>query len=844
MAKRKDTVIVTGSTGFIGSALVNSFANRFALVGLDRAATLQPPPAAECVCIDLTSEDAVAAGLARVRTAYGARLASVIHLAAYFDLTGERNPLYEKITVGGTEKLLRALKQFEVEQFVFMSSMLAHKGGRPGDIIDEDWPLESNLPYRTSKIETERLIHEQHGAIPVVYARPAGVYDDLGRNAFLANQIARIYEEDPTGHVYPGDLRTGQSFLHLEDLTDAVARLIDRRKKLPTELALLLGEPEVMGYGELQAEIGRLIRGENWETREVPKALAKAGAWVQQDVLGEESFVRPWMVDIADDHYAIDISRARNVLGWQPRHSLRETLPRIVDALKADPAGWYRANKLNAAKVAGSGTKAREKDKAFEAKHDKMKPGHMAEMAGMGKQMLWAHFLVITLGVWLLTSPLQFALFDPAAAGTVRDVTQERGLWEPVLRNALTGWSDIVSGLLLMLFGGLALSPRFSWAQWGTTIAGLWLLFAPLFFWTPSAAATMNDTIVGALAITFSVLVPMMPGMSHEGMMDESTVPPGWTYSPSSWLQRLPIIALGFFGFLIARYLTAYQLGHVGAVWEPFFPGGDGRNGTEFIITSDVSRAWPVADAGLGAVAYMIETLMGAMGTATRWRTMPWMVTFFFILVVPLGGVSIFFIIIQPIMIGTYCTLCLIAAAAMLVMIPLTLDEVVAMGQYMLRSVRADRPFWRTFFQGGPEPNGEADKNDPGFSAALAAQSAAAIRGVTFPWTLVACCIVGGWLMISRLVFGTAGAIANSDHLSGAMIITIAVCAMAEVARPLRFLNLPFGLWLIAAPWLLDGATRGSTLNNAVAGLVVIGLSLPRGRRSKEHYGSWDRYVA
>jgi hypothetical protein len=29
----------------------------------------------------------------------------------------------------------------------------------------------------------------------------------------------------------------------------------------------------------------------------------------------------------------------------------------------------------------------------------------------------------------------------------------------------------------------------------------------------------MNDAIVGALAITFSVLVPMMPGMSHEGMM-------------------------------------------------------------------------------------------------------------------------------------------------------------------------------------------------------------------------------------------------------------------------------------------------------------------------------------
>ena len=97
--------------------------------------------------------------------------------------------------------------------------------------------------------------------------------------------------------------------------------------------------------------------------------------------------------------------------------------------------------------------------------------------------------------------------------------------------------------------------------------------------------------------------------------------------------------------------------------------------------------------------------------------------------------------------------------------------------------------------------------------------------------------------MFSRLIFGTEGAIANTDHFVGATIITIAVCAMAEVARPLRFLNLPFGLWLISAPWLLTGATAAATLNDAVAGLAVVGLSLPRGRRSKEHYGSWDQYV-
>jgi hypothetical protein len=195
-------------------------------------------------------------------------------------------------------------------------------------------------------------------------------------------------------------------------------------------------------------------------------------------------------------------------------------------------------------------------------------------------------------------------------------------------------------------------------------------------------------------------------------------------------------------------------------------------------------------------------------------------------------------------MIGPYCTLCLIAALAMLIMIPLTLDEVVAMGQYMLRSWQMGRPFWRAFFRGGPEPTGGQDKKDPGFSAPLAIQSVAAIRGVTTPWTLLASCALGAWLMFSRSIFGIEGAIAHSDHLMGALIITVAICAMAEVARPLRFLNLLLGLWLIGAPWLLAGATAGATWNDIVIGLLVVAVSLPRGPRSAEHYGAWDRFVA
>ncbi len=798
---------------------------------------------AECVCIDLTSDASTEAALQRVRTAYGERIASVIHLAAYFDLTGEPSPKYDEITVRGTERLLRALQSFDVEQFVFASTMLVHAPGKPGQRINEESPLDPKLPYRESKIRTERLIHDQRGRIPAVFVRPAGVYDDLCRATFLAHQIARIYERRLISHVYPGDLATGQSFLHLDDLTDALLRIVERRKDVPSEAAPLLGEPEALGFGELQRLLGRLIHDEDWQTRQVAKSMARTGAWIEGEVLEEDPFVKPWMVESSDDHYELDISRARDLLGWKPKHSLRDTLPKMVAALKADPAGWYRANNLNAAKVAAqsSETGQNEQQKPEDpVEHHEMMRKHHDEMHRMHLDMLWVHFLNIMLGAWLATSPFVFGTFQQESfTDAVLRVTEERGLWEPALRSALTAWSDLFSGLLIVVFGVLSLSQRFAWAQWTNTVVGIWLLFAPLVFWSPSAAVYANDTLIGTLVITFAILVPMMPGMSHEGMMDSSDMPAGWTYSPSTYLQRLPIVVLGAFGFLIARTLAAYQLGHIDGVWEPFFGGDAARNGTEFIITSHVSKAWPIADGGLGAVTYMFEVLMGVMGDRRRWRTMPWMVMMFGIVVVPLGVVSIYFIIIQPIVLGAYCSLCLLAALAMLIMIPYSLDELVAMGQFLVQSHRRGEPFWRTFFMGGADPSGGHD-DKPGFGAPLAVAIASAVRGVTVPWTLVASAILGGWLIFTRLIFGTVPPMADSDHLVGALIITVAVIAMAEVARALRFINGVFGLWLIAAPWLLSGVGPLASGASVVVGVAVIALNLPRGRRSNEHYGGWD----
>ncbi|MBI3345009.1 MAG: SPW repeat protein [Gammaproteobacteria bacterium] len=465
------------------------------------------------------------------------------------------------------------------------------------------------------------------------------------------------------------------------------------------------------------------------------------------------------------------------------------------------------------------------------------------------RKLLWPHYLNLMLGFWLLTSPFTLGyLSDFVPDANQLRVMAERGLPSFEFRNLAVTWSDVVSGVLVIVFSLLSAnsSRRYPWAQWANALVGFWLLFAPLVFWTPLPEAYANDTLIGSLVIAFSVLVPMMPGMSMEGMMGKPDVPPGWAYTPASWLQRMPIAVLALIGFFIARVLGAYQLGHIDTVWEPFFAGsGEMKgmmNGTETIITSSVSKAWLIPDGALGAIVYMLELAMTWMGGKDRWRTMPWMVLGITILIVPLGVVSIYFIIIQPIVIGTWCTLCLVAALAMTVMIPYQLDEFVAMGQFLLWARRKGKPFWRTFWMGDAMEGG-ADDTSKGLLGTVREMTVEAGRGISFPWMLLVSVAIGISFMFTRLSFGNSGDMADSDHLVGSLVVVFSIMALAEVMRAARFINVAFGAWLIAAPWLLDGA--GSPLaawNGVIGGALLIALSIPRGL-IKDSYAGWDRYV-
>ena len=391
------------------------------------------------------------------------------------------------------------------------------------------------------------------------------VYDDLCHSIPIAHQIQRIHEKRLTARVFPGDVHRGQTFVHLDDMIDAIVRTIERRAQLPPVAVVVIGEPVTASYDTLQRTIGQLLHGEEWTTREIPKPVAKAGAAVQDALPGIDPFI------------------------------------------------------------------------------------------------------------------------------------------------------------------------------------------------------------------------------------------------------------------------------HTTSVWDPFF--GDG---TQRVLISGISEWFPVSDAGLGALSYLLDAIAGLIGGTRRWRTMPWMVLLFGFFIIPPGVTSIALVILQPIGVGAWCSVCLITAVVMLLMVPPAIDEVIASTQFLLRVRRAGGRTWRAFWRG----EGDAGES----SAAQKANRSPwteLLHGVEIfssPRTLWLSALAGAWWLAAPAVLGMEGNAARNDYIVGALVVTFAVIAGAEPVRAARFANVVLGGWMLAAPWLLAGGTRASTWNDVATGLAVIALSLPRGRVD-DHYGSWDRWI-
>jgi hypothetical protein len=478
-----------------------------------------------------------------------------------------------------------------------------------------------------------------------------------------------------------------------------------------------------------------------------------------------------------------------------------------------------------------------------EQRSDRDMPGRMDRLRAHQRQVLWIPWTLVLLGFWQLLAPLTLGYGNEQLWATP---SGGRGIWfsestMDELRAALMTWSDVATGVLLIVLGWRALKPDRPIVWWGACFVGIWLVFAPIVLWAPTASGFVNDSLVGLFVIALTILIPGMPNMPAFMRMGPPT-PPGWSYNPSSWPQRAVLVAIALVGLMVSRYLAAFQLGYLDEVWDPFF----GAASTEAVLNSQLSHMMPISDAGLGGIAYTFEMLMAFMGGVARWRTMPWMVAMFGILVIPLGLAHVSLVMSMPVAVHSWSTLAILAGVVMLPMVALTVDEVVAMGQHVKQARgRGDRggSTWKVFWLGGKADGSAPDDRTPemlDLPDRPLALTRSSLWGTTAPLGLVALTALGIWTYAAPGVFGVdirTGA-ADIAHLGGALIVVVAVVSMAEVLRPLRLLAVPTGL-VVAVAISFAGAGVAFTVAIALSGLLVAAAALPRGS-IRDSYGDWD----
>lgn len=767
----EETILITGSSGFIGRKLAVALSKDFHIIGLDKSGPEEDLPGITHMDIDITSKENIQNVMKSVLEKYGPRIHSVIHLVAFYDFDGKEDERYQTITIDGTKRLLHELrKMFHVGRFIFSSSLLVYRPVKIGDKIKDESPLAPSWPYPKSKVLAENIILQEHGEIPITVLRIAGVYEDTCHSPTISRQIQRIFEGQFTSLLFPGDTKAGQTFLHLEDLKDAIVLLVKNKKRLTNYETFILGEETVLSFEQLQAKLGMLLHKRPWPSIRVPAFVAKSGAIMLDHLpIVRKPFIKPWMIKHADDHFDVDISKIKKLLDWQPTRTLAGTLPRMIDYLKSNPKGFYHTNKI---------------ERPFYRNLDLI--GKEGE-----RNYFMSSVLNIFLGLLLLSNPFSFG---EVSGGELV--------------------SQVVSGFLVTAFATLSIIPTTRWVRWINATIGMWLLFSPLVFFSTSAAAYSNDTLIGGLIILASTYTP--------AASQELGTPPGWTYNPSTAGQRIPIMLLAFLGFLFSRYLTSFQLGHIDEVWDPFF-----GSGTATVLTSNVSKAFPISDAGLGALTYLLDVIAACIGGRDRWKSLPWAVIFFGFMIIPSGIVSITLIMLQPISVGAWCTICLVTAFIMLVMVPPAIDEVLASVQFLKRRVKAGDSFWKIFWLGGEEAEDVQ------------------VQPVKHEGNLVhlyLSLLLSLWLMFTPWLLEISGIAAISTYIVASLVITFSIIAMSEVARLARLINIPLGLWLTLSGWLLSGMSERAAWNCFALGLLFIILNIPRGKRN-EAYGEIDKII-
>jgi nucleoside-diphosphate-sugar epimerase len=348
-------ILITGSSGFIGGALVHRLRGRHKIVAIDKVIP-HPEGVSLAYQVDISDRESLLRVMKDTKAELGGRLDFVFHLAAHYEFSNLPDSLYEEVNERGTINLLEALSGMEVGTFVFTSSTAVMKGHVCNDwnsavpsLLDEDSPTGSPLYYGRSKLKAEGLLQAHKHRFRIVIVRLSGVYSSYCQLIPLANQIASIYRRELGSRFLPAGGKGCISYVHLEDVLDGFERIMDPAEEIPSGTVYIFSEEDYLPYGELYRIIFRALYGTTAGTVSLPFWVLLGGVYATNylySFLGKGCFFKPWMVDFSRIIFTFSTEKARRELGWRPRHSFRECLGEMLERLKADPKEWMRRNRL------------------------------------------------------------------------------------------------------------------------------------------------------------------------------------------------------------------------------------------------------------------------------------------------------------------------------------------------------------------------------------------------------------------------------------------------------------------------------------------------------------------
>jgi hypothetical protein len=173
--------------------------------------------------------------------------------------------------------------------------------------------------------------------------------------------------------------------------------------------------------------------------------------------------------------------------------------------------------------------------------------------------------------------------------------------------------------------------------------------------------------------------------------------------------------------------------------------------------------------------------------------------------------------------------------------IPYAIDELLASLQFLRRRARAGMNWLRVFFVGDTDVGGATAAPDEFDRPPAAIVGDIFGGGVSLPWNLALSGLVAVSLLFTRVTFGSSGAMANADHVIGFLVLTTLSIAAAEPTRAVRYVNVLFGVALLATPFVFDAGTP-ATINSIACGIALIVLSHRRGA-IRQSYGNWTRLL-